>query len=483
MVAAIMVRTVKSGVFFSGLLPGLLTICGCASIGFGSGKTEDQVVRVEKDSVPLQKGLASKLTVEGTEITVTTKRLCDYRDQRTVRRTTTRERLNQSPGTDYALGGVGIVALGSGVGLVVDANNVHPNDKTGQNYNPVGPDNARLLGYGLIGVGAVATTIAIVDVVRSQGDEVEVQEVQLDPEVTRRNVACEKAPYPDAKVVGKVTAIPVREELWLDRHLLGPQEVELGRTNERGLLEVDVAELLPTSLVLVPDKTTMDVLVEQKKVGTVDLAKVYRSRRDVAWKLVDLEACREPKSSTACDSVKKYLDYYPDGKQAADAERVLAKAQERLDRYADDETWSQAQGDVTGCTSGKAKDPSEIDTLCARIESYVSKYSSGAHVEQARAALKKASERRAKLQARLDKQEREQAARAEREAKAAEQAEARKQREEERRQKAEEAKEAARKRAKCEGECKVACSQRWRNIGMCLQGCIQARCVGGDDDE
>lgn len=452
-------------------------------MGLGPGTTEDQVIRVEKDSMPVKRGLASKLTVEGTEITVTTKRLCDYRDRRTVRRTTTRERFNQSPGTDYALGGLGIVALGTGVGFVVDAKSVHPNEKTGQNYNPVGPDNARMIGYGLIGVGAIATTIAIVDVFRSEGAEVEVDEVQLDPEVTRKNVACDKAPHADARVVGTVKAIPVREGIWLDRHLLGPQEVELGRTNERGLLEVDVAQLLPPSLVLVPDKTTMDIFVEAKKVGVVDLARVYRDRRDAAWKAADLDACREPKASTACDSVKRYLDYYPDGKHAAEAQKTLDKVSDRLAQLGDQEAWSQAQADVAGCTSGPVSEPSGVDALCARIENYASKYSSGAHIEQARAALKKASDRRAKLQAKLDKQERDGAAKTEREAKAAEQAEARRVREAERRQKAEEAKEAAARRARCEGECKVACSSRWRNITMCLQGCIQSRCVGGGDDE
>lgn len=147
------------------LAPSLLTAVGCASIGFGPAKAEDQVIRVDKDSLPLQRGLASKMTVDGTEIAVTTKRLCNYRDRRTVRRTTTRERVNQSPETDYALGGLGLVAIGTGVGFVVDAKSVHPNETNSQNYNPVGPDSARMIGYGLIGTGAIATTIAIVDVV------------------------------------------------------------------------------------------------------------------------------------------------------------------------------------------------------------------------------------------------------------------------------------------------------------------------------
>lgn len=481
MVAAILRRTVRSKAPW--LVPCLLVVSGCASIGLGPGKTEDQVIRVEKDSMPVKSGLASKLSVEGTEISVTTKRLCNYRDRRTVRRTTTRERVNESQGTDYALGGLGLVAIGTGVGFVVDAKSVHPNEKNSQNYNPVGPDNARMIGYGLIGTGAIATTIAIVDVVRSEGEDVDVEEIQLDPEVTQRNVACKNAPYPDARVVGKLTAIPVREGLWLDRALVGPQEIELGRTNERGLLQVDVAELLPANLVLVPDKTTMDIFVKEQKLGTVDLARVFQRRRDAAWKSVDLNACREPSSSTACDSVKKYLDHYPEGKRASEAEQVLAKAQERLARHADDEAWNQAQADVAGCTSGPVDSPSGVDALCSRIENYASKFPSGAHTQQARAALKKASDRRAKLQAKLDKQERDGAAKTEREAKAAEQAEARRVREAERRQKAEEAKEAAARRARCEGECKVACSSRWRNITMCLQGCIQSRCVGGGDDE
>lgn len=465
------------------LAPCLLTAVGCASMGLGPGTTEEQVIRVEKDSLPLTRGLVSKLTVDGTEIAVTTTRLCNYRDRRTVRRTTTRERFNQSPGTDYALGGLGLVAIGTGVGFVVDAKSVHPNEANSQNYNPVGPDNARMIGYGLIGAGAIATTIAIVDVVRSEGEDVDVQVDQLDAEVTQRNVPCKNAPYPDARVVGTVTAIPVREGLWLDRNLVAPQEVELGRTSKRGLLQVDVAEVLPADLVLVADKTSMDIFVGQKKVGVVDLAEVYRARRDSAWKGVDLVACQEPKSSTACDSVQKFVERYPDGKQAAMAQAALSKAQERLARHADDEAWNEAQADVASCTSGKVDEPSGVDALCARIENYASKYSSGAHLPEARAALKKASDRRAKLQAKLDKQERDQTAKVEREAKAAEQAEARRVREEERRQKAEEAKEAAKKRARCEGECKVACSSRWRNIAMCLQGCIQARCVGGDDDD
>lgn len=422
----------------------------CARVGLSEARNEDVPLKRGRQEVPRETGAVARVTRAGTELTVAVARVCDIRETRTVRRTARRDRVNSTPAVDWVLGGLGVAAMGAGIGVYVDASNVHSRDDTSRQYNPVGPDNARLLGGALVVTGAALASVAVVDVVRTSGEEEDTSVVELPGETIDRGVPCKGRP-----LVGVEVALALSDG----------KPVVVGRTDETGKLTVKLDEALQGTAL---SGAKARVLVGGRRAGDVSLAPLRLALEEAAWKGVYKEGCANPQSLDACKPVEDFLQRYPGGKHAQEARVLLGEAAPALQRRRDEEAWKGVDPDACA----KPKELSSVEQACASVRKYLDEFPAGEHADVARAALKKGEPLVAKQRKKAEQEAAREAAEDERRLKA-----------EGRRQKAEAAKEAAKRRAKCVGECKMGCSSSWRNTTMCVQGCIQARCQGGDDDE
>ncbi|MBC7017904.1 hypothetical protein, partial [Salmonella enterica] len=72
---------------------------------------------------------------------------------------------------DWTLGLGGVALAGAGAATMIDSGNVGTTDQTSKTYNPVGGTGAVAVGAGLIALGAIGGTVAIVDVFRAGGSD------------------------------------------------------------------------------------------------------------------------------------------------------------------------------------------------------------------------------------------------------------------------------------------------------------------------
>ncbi|MBX3125540.1 MAG: hypothetical protein KF718_02445 [Polyangiaceae bacterium] len=385
-----------------------------------------------------------KLSQKGTTLAVRVAEACNVEKKTKVSRTTTRERVNQQPGKDWAVGGTGIVLAGVGAGVIVDAqSNVYSNDTTSRQYNKVGPTNATLIGAGLAAGGLALVAVAVADGIRASGEEVETGEVDLDGEVIKKRVRCSDRPAADRPIklrvsryagMGRVGAPGTNEEMF-----------DLGRTDGDGLLkvklEVALSGMEPTFV-----EGPGVLLLDDNEVGQVDLAPVVGHKEQQAWELLDRRSCSEPTSSRSCEDVTRFLQEHRHGNHAAEAQQLLDQARPKLDAFRDDEMWAKSESEACA-KAPKLDDVNEIARACAKVKTYVNFVAKGRRAAEAQKLLKAADARVERLKRDAEKE-------AEAEAKA----------------------ERAKELKQCKAQCKMICSN-WRfKFDACYSGCVQKDC-------
>lgn len=418
----------------------------CATVGLSEARNEDVPLKRGRQEVPRETGAVARVSQTGATLTVAVARVCDVRETRTVRRTARRERVNSTPAVDWVFGGLGVAAVGAGAGVYLDASNVHPKDDASRQYNPVGPDTARIIGGGLVVAGAALASVAVVDLVRTSGEEMETSVVELPGETVDRGVPCKGRP-----LVGVEVALGLGDD--------GPAVV--GRTDDGGKLTVKLEGLL-RDRTLTGEKAP--VLVGGKRAGEISLAPLRLALEGAAWKDLYKEGCASPRSLDACDAVEGFLRRFPDGKHAQDARVLLAEAAPALQRRRDEAAWKEVDADACA----KPKDLPLVETACAAVRKYLDEFPSGEHADAARAALRNGEPLAAKYRRKLERE-------AQREA----EEEERKRKAEERKQKAEEAKAARKHKACVRRKCDAICSVKCPYSNSCRKGCIEL-CTSSD---
>jgi hypothetical protein len=440
-------RAIRAGLLRL-LVTGLCAAVGlpaCATVGLSEARNEDVPVKRGRQEVPRDAGAAARVSQAGTALTVSVSRVCDVRETRTVRRTARRDRVNASPAADWVLGGLGVAAIGAGVGVYVDASNVHPRDDSSRQYNPVGADNARLLGGALVVTGAALASVAVVDVVRTSGEEEETTVVELPGETVDRGVPCKGRP-----LVGVDIALGLGDG----------KSLPIGRTDETGRLTVKLDEALQDSVL---SGTKVPVLVGGKKAGEISVRPLRVALEEAAWKALYKEGCSNPQSLDACKAVEDFLQRYPDGKHAQRARLLLGEAAPALLKRRDEEAWKGV--DPEACA--KPKDLSTVERACAVVRKYLDEFPKGEHADAARAALKTGEPLVAKQRRREEQEATREAAEEERQQKAAE------------RKERAEAEKAARKLRECiRRKCAAICKMKYWSQSS-RDGCVEL-CVGSD---
>lgn len=425
-------------------LPLVLWTTGCASIGLGEPVHQDRPIKTFQVEEPL--GGLPRVEVEqkDTRLALTAARPCKVQKKRRVERTTTRERINEQPGKNWALGIAGGVLVGVGTGVIIDAQtNVHPNDDTSRTYNEVGPTNATLIGAGLTAGGVPLLGVALADGIRATGEEVETGVVELDDEVVAERVPCKAHP-----AAGLPVKIQITRNLGpgsMGGPIINEESFDLGKTDDQGRLKADL-EVALAGLDPIMLHGPGVLLVGDDEVGQIDLGPILGQKDEQAWAAVDRESCGDPTTSRSCESVRQYLRDFPQGQHAAEANRIIDKAKPKLDELYDNETWAGSRSEDCN-RAPKLDEESKIQSACSGVKFYLSSVRHGEHRADAQKLVDAAEKRIQQLKDKAQKEA---------------DAEAKAERDKELKQ--------------CRAQCKMVCASWKFDFQKCYSGCVEARC-------
>jgi len=106
-------------------------------------------------------------------------------------------------------------------------------------------------------------------------------------------------------------------------------------------------------------------------------------RDDQAWFAIDTVKCKIPARVEACDSVRRYLQRFPNGAHAQEAGEILAAAQPALEKLQkDDVGWQKANH--SECARQRSAD------ACVGVEAYTVQFPTGVHADEAHRLLRSA---------------------------------------------------------------------------------------------
>ena len=107
-------------------------------------------------------------------------------------------------------------------------------------------------------------------------------------------------------------------------------------------------------------------------------------RDDATWFGIDTVRCKIPARVEACDQVRRYLQRFPNGAHAQEANDTLTAAQSALEKLQKDEVaWQKSQH--AECSNRRTSD------ACSGVEAYDMQFSTGLHSDEAKRLLKAAA--------------------------------------------------------------------------------------------
>jgi hypothetical protein len=413
---------------------------GCAQITPQTPTQADKPLRTVK-MLERTGEITGTVEQDGLNLVITASHACRLREDRVVRRTTTIEHKNATPSIDWFWLGVGASVAATGAILLADAGSVYDDDRDSRTYNPMGSNGARALGYGLLATGGAFLVIPVVDVIRAGETKVNKGEVRIEGELLGDDVPCSDAPVVDVPVIFQFEQI----------------KESLGSTDREGTLDIQLDKVLNRKLIF-GKVGKAEVLVGDTVLGRVLTKPLVTVREARAWMDLPRGQCRTPTTPDDCNEVISFLQQYPEGAHVSEVRLLLQEARPKIELLKEAKAWTDI--DLTACTSGKATTPEEIETACAPLRSYLSRFPDGAHVNEATRAEKIGQRRVDELRARLAKEAKEAQDRTARQEKDAEE------------------KERLKERRKCEAVCRFGCSSsRFRGReGVCFQACVEAQC-------
>ena len=303
----------------------LLAICvsllGCADISLQTVDTQERVLsrsyRVESGP-----GVRVRSRMDDTTLVLQTTKACQRSSYAEVEITEVKAADEDVTGELIVLG-LALAPIGTGVGLLVDAPNVYENNRNRRAYNSIGPSGAYAAGGVLVGTGGLIALWPIVELFRiaAAGEET-TRTTERRDEVLDPNVRCAGSAQP------KSVAVQLR---------VGGQSIYSGRTNGKGLFQLDLITLPKSRLA---SAVSLEVLVAGQTVGEIDLLPVLerqaaklREADEQLWQRVSQQPCVRVGGGPAgrpddggCRSRRLYLQRFPNGRYAEEARDDLARA-------------------------------------------------------------------------------------------------------------------------------------------------------------
>ncbi|HEY2369680.1 MAG TPA: hypothetical protein VGH87_24950 [Polyangiaceae bacterium] len=106
-------------------------------------------------------------------------------------------------------------------------------------------------------------------------------------------------------------------------------------------------------------------------------------RDDQAWFAIDTVKCKIPARVEACDAVRRYLQRFPSGAHAQEANEILTTAQPALEKLQkDDVGWQKSNH--SECSRQRNAD------ACVGVEAYTVQFPTGVHADEAHRLLRNA---------------------------------------------------------------------------------------------
>lgn len=115
---------------------------------------------------------------------------------------------------------------------------------------------------------------------------------------------------------------------------------------------------------------------EAKRRADEERERQAREDEALRWQDAKAESCRTPTSIDACNGVHRYLALYPHGEHADEARQLVKNAKEPIRSLHDDIAWGLLNEDA--CAEPKEED------ACAPILAYLQRYPDGNHAKRAR---------------------------------------------------------------------------------------------------
>jgi hypothetical protein len=288
------------------LLLSALASQGCAEVRYREPVLVNEKVIARRHETLVTHDVIANVKQQGTRVEIVAGRSCAVHAYRDVARTVRRERYNANGSGTAKLGIAGGVITAAGGTLVA------------MPYTHARTDRAVYLGMG-IPLAALGTTLmlaAISDAVKASGSQEEVDLAAVDEGTITPNAPCKSLPHAAAgeTVVGRVNG---REG----------DALPLGKTDERGRLDLDLAALPPAVLQRAAVPGTMVLTIAGAEIGTVSLREAARAAEEAAWMHADASACEAATAPGACASLSRYLEDFPSGLHAAEAREVVVRGE------------------------------------------------------------------------------------------------------------------------------------------------------------
>ena len=112
-----------------------------------------------------------------------------------------------------------------------------------------------------------------------------------------------------------------------------------------------------------------------------DANRTQRVAEETDWNRARVTGCSRPSSLSGCDAVRTYLATYPTGAHVDEAQAALKASAPRMEQLQKDENAWKSAGDV-GCRATQSRD------ACEGVEIYVTKFPAGVHLDEAQASLR-----------------------------------------------------------------------------------------------
>lgn len=287
---------------------------GCAPLARGAiVRTSDEVTSSRHQTAPSRTPIAT-ISQDGDVFAVDATWACDATRIDSIDRTTEFE-LEMSGSvrtTTLTYGIIGALSVATGAPMVVDPDWV--SSRTGTEMNPV---TMRVTGGFLIAGGLTLATIAIADLIRAGGTDIEHERFDAPPEVITRGTECDQR-YPASD-----------REIALALSSMVPQRV--GHTDMNGRFAAQISTLVPrTRLLGSAAEVVTNVQVDGLQVGTLDLIPAREALAQQAGSLLDLDACARRRSESTCRPLINFVRDFPSSTQAARVQETLTAVAEQL---------------------------------------------------------------------------------------------------------------------------------------------------------
>ena len=129
-------------------------------------------------------------------------------------------------------------------------------------------------------------------------------------------------------------------------------------------------------------RAKQDKETQDKARGEEDAKQKQRLEEENEWNRARVTACRLPTSLSGCDVVRTYVAKYPSGIHAEEAQAALKASEPLMEKLQKDENAWKTAG-VEGCRTEHTRE------ACTGVELYVTKFAGGTHLDEAQGLLRK----------------------------------------------------------------------------------------------